>query len=80
VQRELGLIELLTGRFDAAADALQISSELEPERPSVKFLLAQARLGQRRVDEARALLRQVLPADPYYRLAQDRLKQLDTPR
>jgi predicted CXXCH cytochrome family protein len=80
VQRELGVIELLAGRFDAAGDALQISSELEPERPSLKFLLAQARLGQRRVDEARTLLRQVPRTDPYYKLAQERLKQLDAPR
>jgi predicted CXXCH cytochrome family protein len=80
VQRDLGVIELLAARFDAAAGALQISAELEPDRPSVRFLLAQARLGQRRVDEARALLRQVPPADPYYKLAQERLKQLDTSR
>ena len=48
-----------------AADALQISVGLEPDRPSSRFLLALARLGQRRVDEARALLKQVPPADPY---------------
>jgi hypothetical protein len=35
-----------------------------------------ARLGQRRVDEARALLKQVVPADPYYKAAQESLKQL----
>jgi predicted CXXCH cytochrome family protein len=80
VQRDLGLIELLTGRFDAAAEALQISSELGPDQMSVKFLLAQARLGQRRVDDARTLLKLVLPADPYYQAAQERLKQLEPPR
>jgi predicted CXXCH cytochrome family protein len=80
IQRDLGLIQLLTGRSDLAADALQISLGLEPDLPSGKFLLALARLGQRRVDEARTLLKQVLPADPYYKAAQDRLKQLDPPR
>jgi predicted CXXCH cytochrome family protein len=80
VQRDLGLIELLTGRFDTAADALQISSGLEPAQASVKFLLALARIGQRRVDEARTLLKQVLPADPYYKSAQERLRQLEPPR
>ena len=80
VQRDLGLIELLGGRFDIADKALQISYELAPDQASVKFLLALARLGQRRVDEARTLLKQVLPADPYYMAAQERLKQLQPPR
>jgi predicted CXXCH cytochrome family protein len=80
VQRDLGLIELLTGSFDVAADALQISAGLEPDQTSVKFLMALARLGQRRVDDARTLLKQVPPGDPYYKAAQDRLKQLDSPR
>jgi hypothetical protein len=39
-----------------------------------------ARLGQRRVDEARTLLKRVPASDPYYRAAQDRLKQLESPR
>jgi predicted CXXCH cytochrome family protein len=77
IQRDLGLVQLLSDRFDLAADALQISMGLGPDQPSVKFLLALARLGQRRVDEARALLKQVPAADPYYKLAQERLKQLD---
>ena len=79
IQRDLGLVQLLSERFDPAAEALQISMGLDPDQPSVKFLLALARLGQRRVDEARALLKQVQPADPYYKLAQERLKQLDPP-
>ena len=80
VQRDLGLIELLAGRFDGAADALQISSGLEPDQASMKFLLALARLGQRRVDEARELFKHVPLSDPYYRAAQERLKQLGSPR
>jgi hypothetical protein len=77
IQRDLGLIQLLTGSFDFAADALQISLGLEPDLPSGKFLLALARLGQRRPDDARTLLKLVLPADPYYKAAQERLKQLE---
>jgi len=71
---------LLSDRFDPAADALQISMGLEPDQPSVKFLLALARLGQRRVDEARTLLKQVPPGDPYYKTAQERLKLIEPPR
>jgi len=75
----LGMVQLLSDRFDPAADALQISMGFDPDQPSVKFLLALARLGQRRVDEARALLKQVPPADPYFKLAQERLKLLERP-
>ena len=77
-QADLGLVKLLLGEFDLAANALQISLGLNPERPSTKYLLALARLGQRRIDDARALLRQVPPSDPSYRAAHQRLKQLDS--
>jgi predicted CXXCH cytochrome family protein len=80
IQRDLGLIQLLTGSVDLAADALQISVGLEPDLAGGRFLLALARLGQRRVDDARTLLKQVLPADPYYNTAQERLKHLEQPR
>ena len=52
-QRDLGLIRLLTGEFDLAGAALQISVGLDPDRASAKFFLALARLGQRRADDAR---------------------------
>jgi predicted CXXCH cytochrome family protein len=77
IQRDLGLIKLFTGEFDLAADALQITVGLQPDRVSAKFLLAMARLGQRRVDEARGLLKEVPPSDPYFRAARERLKQLE---
>ena len=80
IQRELGLIQLLSGKFDLAADALQISVGLEPDQASGKFFFALARLGQRRLDDARRLLKEVLPADPYYKAAQERLKLLEPPR
>jgi predicted CXXCH cytochrome family protein len=75
-QRDLGVIRLLTGEFDLAAEALQISVGLEPDRASAKFFLAMSRLGQRRIDEALVLLKQVPPADPFYRVSQEQLKQL----
>jgi predicted CXXCH cytochrome family protein len=74
--RDLGVVHLLTGEFDRAADVLQICLAIEPNRPSARFLLAFARLGQRRIDEARALLKQVQPSDPMYDAAQRRLKSL----
>jgi len=76
IQRDLGLVHLLASDVDAAAEALQISVGLEPERPSSKFLLAMARVGQGRTDEARRLLREVPSSDPFYKAAQDSLKQL----
>ena len=76
IQRDLGLVQLLASDVDAAAEALQISVGLEPERPSSKFLLAMARVGQGRTDEARRLLREVPSSDPFYKAAQDSLKQL----
>jgi predicted CXXCH cytochrome family protein len=77
VQGDLGVIHLLAGEFDLAANAFVNSRTLEPNRPSIAFLLGLARLGQRRVDEGRALLKQVPSSDPYYRTAQQRLKELE---
>jgi predicted CXXCH cytochrome family protein len=77
VQGDLGVIALLSGEVDLAASALVNSVALEPERPSATFLLALARLGQQRLDEARTLLKRVPRSDPYYAAAQDRLKQLE---
>jgi predicted CXXCH cytochrome family protein len=79
-ERDLGVVHLLNGEFDLAAGALEVSLGLEPGRPSSKFLLAVTRLGQRRFDDARALLLQVPSSDPYYRSAQERLKALAPPR
>ena len=76
IQRDLGLVHLLASDVDRAAEALQISVGLEPDRPSSRFLLAMARVGQGRTDEARVLLKEVRPSDPYYKAAQDSLKQL----
>jgi Flp pilus assembly protein TadD len=77
VQGDLGVVHLLAGEFDLAANALVNSRWLEPNRPATTFLLALARLGQQRVDEARALLKHVPSSDPYYGTAQERLKKLE---
>ena len=50
------------------------NARLEADRPSVKFLLGMVRLGQRRLDEALTLLRQVPASDPYYAAAQAQLR------
>jgi thioredoxin-like negative regulator of GroEL len=78
IQAELGVVRLLSGDVDGAADALVNSRALEPDRQTTTFLLAMARLGQHRVDDARALLAAVPPSDPYYKAAQERLKTLAT--
>ena len=79
-ERDLGVVHLLGGEFDRAADALQIALGLEPGQPSARFLLALTRIGQRRYDDARTLLMQVPSSDPYYRSAQERLKTLQQSR
>jgi hypothetical protein len=76
VQRDLGVARLLAGDVDPAADALAIALDLEADRPSVRFLLGMARLGQRRLAEARALWRLVPASDPFYGAAQAQLQQL----
>jgi predicted CXXCH cytochrome family protein len=79
-ERDLGVVHLLGGELDGAADAFENVLSLEPGRPSTKFLLAVTRIGQRRLDDARTLLMQVPSSDPFYRSAQERLKTLAPPR
>jgi predicted CXXCH cytochrome family protein len=76
VQSDLGVVRLLGGDFDLAAGSFQNSLLLEPGRPVTPFLFALARLGQHRVDDALALLKQVAPSDPYYGAAQNRLRAI----
>ena len=76
LQRLEGIVDLLGGDADRAADALAISFDLEPEMPSVRFFLGLARLGQRRVDEARALFKQIPRGDPYYEKGQEQLRRI----
>jgi Tfp pilus assembly protein PilF len=76
-QRAVGIVQLRTGQFDLAAAALSNSLGLEPSLPSTKFLLALARFGQRRYNDARVLLQQVPASDPMYGPAQERLRDID---
>ena len=76
VQHDLGLVHLLAGDTDRAAAALEITFSLDPGRPTVKFLLALARLGQLRTGEARALLTQIPLSDAFYGQAQEILRTL----
>jgi predicted CXXCH cytochrome family protein len=76
LQRAQGIAYLLGGDFTRAAHPLQASFDLQPEAPSVRFFLGMARFGQRRIEEARALLNQVPRTDPYYEKAQEQLRKL----
>jgi predicted CXXCH cytochrome family protein len=76
LQRAQGVVQLLKGDADRAADALAISYDLEPQAPTVRFFLAIARLGQRRIDDARTLLRDIPNTDPFYEQAQEQLRRL----
>lgn len=76
VQRDLGLVHLLAGETDRAAAALDIALGLDPSRPTVKFLLALARLGQQRPADALALLKEVPRSDTFHGPAQEILKTL----
>jgi len=78
-ERDLGVVHLLGGELERAAESLQIALTLDPAQPTAKFLLAVARINQRRFDDARLLLQQVPTSDPYFRAAQDRLKSLGAP-
>jgi predicted CXXCH cytochrome family protein len=76
MQQDLGLVRMLAGDLDPAADALQIALDLDAGRPSLRFLLGMVRFGQRRLDEAATLFRQVAAADPSYAAAQAQLRKL----
>jgi tetratricopeptide (TPR) repeat protein len=75
-QRDLGVVRMLAGDLDEAARAFEITLGLEADRPSVRFLLGMVRFGERRLDEARAWLRQVPQTDPSYAEAQIQLRRL----
>ena len=72
--RDLGLVRLLDADFNGAASTLETCLRLDPRRPSAGFLLALARIGQGRVDDARRLLEGVDASDPSYAAARRRLE------
>jgi cytochrome c-type biogenesis protein CcmH/NrfG len=69
-------VRLLDADYTGAASTLETSLRLDPRQPSANFLLALARLGQGRLDEARRLLQQVDASDPSYAAARRRLETL----
>jgi len=71
--RDLGLVRLLDADYTGAASMLETCLRLDPRRPSASFLLALARLGQGKIDEARRLLEAVDASDPSYAAARRRL-------
>jgi predicted CXXCH cytochrome family protein len=75
--RDLGVVHLLDGDVNRAAEMLEICLRLDPGRPSVGFLLALARIGQGRVEEARSLLERVPRSDPSYAAARRHLQLLE---
>ena len=74
--RDLGLVRLLDADYNGAASMLETCLRLDPRRPSASFLLALARLGQGKIDEARRLLQQVDESDPSYAAARRRLEAI----
>jgi predicted CXXCH cytochrome family protein len=76
VQRDLGVVYLLADDTDRAGAALEIAFSLEPDRPTVKFLLALARIGQQRPADAFVLLNQIPRSDMFHSQAQELIKTL----
>ena len=72
-----GRFYLLTGDSVTAIHALQASLKLDPEVPA-KYFLAYAYAQQGRLDEARAILRAIAPADSEYARSQRLLKTLES--
>ena len=76
LQRAQGIVQLLGGDVEQAAEALRIALDLDPDARSARFFLAIARLGQQRIEEARALLEQVPKDDPFYQRAREQLARI----
>jgi tetratricopeptide (TPR) repeat protein len=64
-QLNLGKFYFLDRRYDDAAAAFVQARDLKPDLPGGGYFLALARVGQGRVEEARALLGGLPPADPF---------------
>ena len=77
-QTDLGLVHLLNGDFDRAAEALLISRALQPEGARPAFLLGLVRLSQRRPDEARKLFEEIPRLDVLFPAARQQLQTLRT--
>jgi predicted CXXCH cytochrome family protein len=78
LQRLQGVVQLLAGEINAAAEALATSLDHDPAATHTRFLLGLARLGQGRADEARELWRRIPRGDRYYESAQRQLRVLES--
>ena len=76
LQRSMGVVHLLIGEAEPAARVLETSLTLDREGNGTRYLLALARLLQRRPADARALLLEVPESDKYFQHAHEQLKQL----
>lgn len=79
-QADLGLVHLLNGDLVRAAGALAISRELDPAQVRPLFLLGLVRLGEARMNEARALFEQVPASDNLYAAARRQLQAIKARR
>jgi len=75
-QLNLGRFHVLNGDGMNAARAFDQSHRLDPKQPGIKYFLAITRLAQKRVDEAKNLLKDVPRNDPFRKPARDLLKKL----
>jgi predicted CXXCH cytochrome family protein len=75
-QTDLGLVHLLNGDLQRAADALLISRALEPAEARSLFLLGLVRLGQQRPAETRKLFDQVPRSHALYEAARRQLQAM----
>ncbi len=75
-QTDLGLVHLLNGDLERAAESLLISRALEPADAKSVFLLGLVRLQQQRPDEARTLFEQVPPSSGFYAVARRQLQSM----
>lgn len=78
LQRVQGVVQLLAGEINAAAEALAMSLSHDPDATQTRFLLGLARLQQGRAGEARELWRGIPRGDRYYESAQRQLKALES--
>ena len=75
-QTDLGLVHLLNGDLERAAESLLNSRALEPADAKSVFLLGLVRLQQQRPDEARTLFEQVPPSSGFYAVARRQLESM----
>jgi hypothetical protein len=76
-QLNLGKFHFVGGDYPRAAHAFEDALRLEPAQPGGRYFLGAARVGEGRVGEARAALRQVARGDPYFAAARALLGKLE---